>query len=210
MKKPLSFLPCWQNNLRKVVKTRLHVLSFIFLLAGLHPVSSQEDRDRKQAPSDKGRQSQGDKRNRLQGSGPPRQPGGFNRLDLLRRLLDTSPEQLRMIRDTIRRIENMTPQERDDMRKRLNKFRDMPQQSRSKMMSDFQRRQDFLERHWQGFSPDKREKEKRSFQNLSPEKRKVYINRILKVRPSSPRPPHPPREGGSRGHRNDRPSPPPR
>lgn len=190
MKKPLSFLPCCQNKPPETVKIRLYFLFFIFPVAGLHTASSQEDRDRKQDSPDKVRPSTEDKRQRIPGSGSPRQQGGYNRLEMLRRLLDTPPEHLRMIRETIRRIEQMTPPERDAMRKRLKKFRDLPSNSRSKMLSDFHTRQEFLNRHWQSFPPDKQEKEKQHFEKLPPEKRKAYINRILKNRKFPPGPPH--------------------
>ena len=190
MKKPLSFLPCCQNKPPETVKIRLYFLFFIFPVAGLHTASSQEGRDRKQDSPDKARPSTEDKRQGIPGSGPPRQQGGYNRLEMLRRLLDTPPEHLRMIRETIRRIEQMTPPERDAMRKRLKKFRDLPSNSRSKMLSDFHTRQEFLNRHWQSFPPDKQEKEKQNFEKLPPEKRKAYINRILKNRKSTPGPPH--------------------
>ena len=190
MKKPLSFLPCCQNKRPETVNIRLYFLFFIFPIAGLHTASSQEGRDRKQDSPDKVRPSTEDKRQRIPGSGPPRQQGGYNRLEMLRRLLDAPPEQLRMIRETIRRIEQMTPPERDAMRKRLKNFRDLPSNSRSKMLSDFQTRQECLNRHWQSFPPDKRDKEKQNFEKLPLEKRKPYINRILN-RKFPPGPPHP-------------------
>ncbi|MBT5380265.1 MAG: DUF3106 domain-containing protein [Opitutae bacterium] len=168
---------------------RLYFLFFIFPIAGLHTASSQEGRDRKQDSPDKVRPSTEDKRQRIPGSGPPRQQGGYNRLEMLRRLLDAPPEQLRMIRETIRRIEQMTPPERDAMRKRLKNFRDLPSNNRSKMLSDFQTRQECLNRHWQSFPPDKRDKEKQNFEKLPLEKRKAYINRILN-RKFPPVPPH--------------------
>jgi hypothetical protein len=172
------------------VKIPLYPFVFIFLVAGFYPASSQEGRDRKQDSPDKVRPSTEDKRQRVPGSGPPRQQGGYNRLEMLRRLLDTPPEHLRMIRETIRRIEQMTPPERDAMRKRLKKFRDLPSNSRTKMLSDFHARQEFLNRHWQSFPPDKREKQKQDFEKLPPEKRKAYINRIPKDRKFPPGPPH--------------------
>mgnify|MGYP005651572593 CR=1 FL=1 len=190
MKKPLSFLPCCQNKRPETVNIRLYFLFFIFPIAGLHTASSQEGRDRKQDSPDKVRPSTEDKRQRVPGSGPPRQQGGYNRLEMLRRLLDAPPEQLRMIRETIRRIEQMTPPERDAMRKRLKNFRDLPSNSRSKMLSDFQTRQECLNRHWQSFPPDKRDKEKKNFEKLPLEKRKAYINRILKNRKFPSGPPH--------------------
>jgi hypothetical protein len=172
------------------VKIPLYPFVSIFLVAGFYPASSQEDPDRRQDSSDKVRPSSEDKHQRAQGSGPPRQQGGYNRLEMLRRLLDTPPEHLRMIRETIRRIEQMTPPERDAMRKRLEKFRDLPSNSRTKMLSDFHTRQDFLNRHWQSFPSDKREKQKQDFEKLPPEKRKAYINKILKNRKFPPGPPH--------------------
>jgi hypothetical protein len=189
MKKPLRFLHCCQNKPQETVKIRLYFLCFIFPVAGLHTASSQEDRDRQDLP-DKVRPSTEDKRQRIQGSVSPRHQGGYNRMEMLRRLLDTPPEHLRMIRETIRRIEQMTPPERDAMRKRLKKFRELPSNSRTKMLSDFHTRQEFLNRHWQSFPPDKQEKEKQHFEKLPPEKRKAYINRILKNRKFPPGPPH--------------------
>jgi hypothetical protein len=190
MKKPLSFFPYCQNKPPETVKIRLYFLFFIFPIAGLHTASSQEGRDRKQDSPDNVRPSTEDKRQRIPGSGPPRQKGGYNRMEMLRRLLDTPPEQLRMIRETIRRIEQMTPPERDAMRQRLKKFSDLPSNSRSKMLSDFHTRQECLNRHWQSFPPDKREKEKQHFEKLPPEKRKAYINRILQNRKFPSGPPH--------------------
>ena len=63
--------------------------------------------------------------------------GEGEQIEMLRRLLDTPPEKLRLMRETIQRLEKMSPKDREDMRRRLKRFRELPQQRRSGMFQNF-------------------------------------------------------------------------
>ena len=200
------------------MKTSLRILlAFMVVYLGQLPRVSSGDPQpgfpkslQKQPPSPE-RLLNGKGRHLGPSSRPPRQGPGSLQIDMLRRLLDAPPEQLRYMRETIERIERMSPEQREDMRRRLHNFRDLPQHRRSEVFSDFHRRQDQLHRYWESLPPEKREREKRRLHNLPAHERKAFLDRTLgefdrgRKPPSPSSPPGPPHRKSQRG----RPSAPP-
>ncbi|MBT5908830.1 MAG: hypothetical protein HOH25_03460 [Opitutae bacterium] len=143
--------------------------------------------------------------------------GEGEQIEMLRRLLDTPPEKLRLMRETIQRLEKMSPKDREDMRRRLKRFRELPQQRRSEMFRNFHYKQnslrsyrDSLRSYWDSLPASKREKAQLDFQRLSPHERKAFVDRVL-GRSEHPRKPHLPSSGPPpRKVPHGRPPPPPR
>jgi len=101
-------------------------------------------------------------------------------MELLRFLLEASPERLQVMRRTIERVEKMTPEERKSMRARLKRFRENAPAARTKMMKDFQSRQDSLHRYWKTLDPEARAREMKHFHQLPMPERYKYMEKISK------------------------------
>ena len=101
-------------------------------------------------------------------------------MELLRFLLEASPERLQVIRRTIERVEMMTLEERKSMRGRLKHFRENAPAARSKMMKDFQSRQDLLRRYWKTLDPKAKAHEMKNFHKLPLPERQKYLEKVRK------------------------------
>ena len=109
-----------------------------------------------------------------------KRPPGEEQMELLRFLLEASPERLRVMRRTIERVEKMTPEERKGMRARLKRFRENAPAARTKMLKDFQSRQDSLHRYWKTLDPEARARETKHFHQLPMPERYKYLEKISK------------------------------
>lgn len=135
---------------------------------------------------------------------------GGEQIEMLRRLLETPPEKLRLMRETIQRVENMTPEDREDMRRRLKRFRELPLQRRSEVFRNFHHKQNSLRRYWDSLPQKKRDKELLEFQRLAPHERKAFVDRLSgRSEHGGGKPPFPP-AGTPRNVPRHRPSPQPR
>lgn len=113
-----------------------------------------------------------------------RRPPSEEQMELLRFLLEASPERLQVIRRTIERVEMMTPEERKSMRGRLKHFRENAPAARSKMMKDFQLRQDSLRRYWKTLDPKAKAQEMKNFHKLPLTDRQKYLEKVSKKQKS--------------------------
>ena len=135
--------------------------------------------------------------------------GEGEQIEMLRRLLDTPPEKLRLMRETIQRLEKMSPKDREDMRRRLKRFRELPKQRRSEVFRKFHHKQNSLRSYWDSLPAKTREKEQLEFQRLLPHERKAFMDRVLGRSERGGKPPFPPL-GPPRNAPRHRPPPPPR
>ena len=106
-----------------------------------------------------------------------KRPPSEGQMELLRFLLEASPERLQVMRRTIERVEKMTPEERKSMRVRLKRFRENAPAARTKMMKDFQSRQDALHRYWKTLDPETRAREMKHFYQLPLPARSKYLEK---------------------------------
>ena len=135
---------------------------------------------------------------------------GGEQIEMLRRLLESPPEKLRLMRETIQRVEKMTPEDREDMRLRLKRFRELPLKRRSEVFRNFHHKQNSLRRYWDSLPPKKRDKELLEFQRLAPHERKAFVDRLSgRFERGAGKPPFPP-IGSPRNVPHHRPSPQPR
>ena len=135
---------------------------------------------------------------------------GGEQIEMLRRLLESPPEKLRLMRETIQRVEKMTPEDREDMRRRLKRFRELPLKRRSEVFRNFHHKQNSLRRYWDSLPPKKRDKELLEFQRLAPHERKAFVDRLSgRFERGAGKPPFPP-IGSPRNVPHHRPSPQPR
>ena len=103
-------------------------------------------------------------------------------INLLKSLLDTPPERLKIMRKTIERIESMNPEQKRALRQRLSTLNNKSPEGRSRELANLRTRHEKLSVFWQSLSPEKRSKEINQFQKLSYEDRAKYLKRInLKV-----------------------------
>ena len=109
-----------------------------------------------------------------------RRPPSEEQMELLRFLLEASPERLQVIRRTIERVEKMTPEERKSMRGRLKRFRENAPAARTKMMKDFQSRQDSLRKYWKTLDSETKAREMSNFYQLSFADRQKYLEKVRK------------------------------
>lgn len=114
-----------------------------------------------------------------------RRPPSEEQMELLRFLLEASPERLQVIRGTIERVEKMTAEERKSMRARLKHFRENAPAVRSKMMKDFQSRQDLLRKYWKTLDSETKAREMKNFHKLPFPERQKYLEMIRKNRRST-------------------------
>jgi hypothetical protein len=135
--------------------------------------------------------------------------GEGEQIEMLRRLLDTPPDKLRLMRETIQRLEKMSHKDREDMRRRLKRFRELPQQRRSEMFRNFHYKQNSLRSYWDSLPAKTREKEQLEFQRLLPHERKAFMDRVLGRSERGGKHPFPPL-GPPRNAPRHRPPPPPR
>ncbi|MBT3637599.1 MAG: hypothetical protein HN531_11705 [Opitutae bacterium] len=114
-----------------------------------------------------------------------KRPPSEEQMELLRFLLEASPERLQVIRGTIERVEKMTPEERKSMRARLKRFRENAPAARTKMMKDFHMRQDLLRRYWKTLDPETEAREIKHFHQLPMPERHKYLEKIRKKQKAS-------------------------
>ena len=160
-------------------------IPFVFqlLFVGLFAHSSLGE---KEEPSLKGKTREDSRLSRFDQNrtGPglhrKKRPPGDEQMELLRFLLEASPERLQVMRRTIERVEKMTPEERKSMRARLKRFRENAPAARTKMMKDFQSRQDSLHRYWKTLDPEARARETKHFHQLPMPERYKYLEKIRK------------------------------
>jgi len=105
-------------------------------------------------------------------------------MELLRFLLEASPERLQVIRRTIERVEKMTPEERKSIRGRLKHFRENAPSARTKMMKDFQSRQDSLRKYWKTLDSEAKAREMKNFHQLPLPERQKYLEKVRKKQKS--------------------------
>jgi hypothetical protein len=134
--------------------------------------------------------------------------GEGEQIEMLRRLLDTPPEKLRLMRETIQRLEKMSPKDREDMRRRLKRFRELPKQRRSEVFRKFHHKQNSLRSYWDSLPAKTREKEQLEFQRLLPHERKAFMDRVLGRSERGGKPPFPPLGPPKNAPRNQPPPPP--
>ena len=160
-------------------------IPFVFqlLFVGLFAHSSLGE---KEEPSLKGKTREDSRLSRFEqnrtGSGLHRKkrPPGDEQMELLRFLLEASPERLQVMRRTIERVEKMTPEERKSMRARLKRFRENAPAARTKMMKDFQSRQDSLRKYWKTLDSEAKAREMNNFHQLSLPDRQRYLEKVKK------------------------------
>jgi hypothetical protein len=109
-----------------------------------------------------------------------RRPPSEEQMELLRFLLEASPERLQVIRRTIERVEKMSPEERKGMKVRLKHFRENAPAARTKMMRDFQSRQDSLRKYWKTLDPETQSREMKKFHQLALPERQKYLEKVRK------------------------------
>lgn len=109
--------------------------------------------------------------------GKTRMPA-VSEINLLRSLLDSSPERLKIMRKTIERVESMSPDQKKKIKDRLSKLRDLPPQIRIKELGRLRVRHEKLNRYWQSLSPEIRKDEIDTFRKLNLEERDNYHKRI--------------------------------
>ena len=102
-----------------------------------------------------------------------------NQIDLLRSLLDASPERLRLMKKTIERVESMTPDQKRNVKVRLRKLRDAPPHIRFKELGNLRLRHEKLTKYWQSLKTEKRKSEMKNFQNLSLSERDSYFRDVI-------------------------------
>ena len=107
---------------------------------------------------------------------------GVNEVELLRSLLDASPERLKIMKKTIERVESMSPQKKKEIKKRLRQLKDSPQHIRAKELGWLKRRQEQLNNYWQTLSPQDRENEIKSFRAIPSGEREKYFRSIIKTK----------------------------
>ena len=107
---------------------------------------------------------------------------GANEVELLRSLLDASPERLKIMKKTIERVESMSPQKKKEIKKRLRQLKDSPPHIRAKELGWLKRRQEQLNNYWQTLSPQDRENEIKSFRALPSGEREKYFRSIIKTK----------------------------
>ena len=107
---------------------------------------------------------------------------GVNEVELLRSLLDASPERLKIMKKTIERVESMSPQKKKEIKKRLRQLKDSPPHIRAKELGWLKRRQEQLNNYWQTLSPQDRENEIKSFRALPSGEREKYFRSIIKTK----------------------------
>ncbi len=109
-----------------------------------------------------------------------RRPPSEEQMELLRFLLEASPERLQVIRRTIERVEKMSPEERKNMKVRLKHFRENAPAARVKMMRDFQSRQDSLRKYWKTLDSETQSREMKKFHQLALPERQKYLEKVRK------------------------------
>ena len=102
-----------------------------------------------------------------------------DQIDLLRSLLDASPERLRVMKKTIERVESMTPDQKRNVKIRLRKLRDAPPHIRFKELGNLRLRHEKLTKYWQSLKSEKRKSEIKNFQNLSLSERDSYYRDVI-------------------------------
>jgi hypothetical protein len=102
-----------------------------------------------------------------------------DQIDLLRSLLDASPERLRVMKKTIERVESMSPDQKRNVKMRLRKLRDAPPHIRFKELGNLRLRYEKLNKYWKSLKSEKRKSEMKNFQNLSLSERDSYFRDVV-------------------------------
>ena len=102
-----------------------------------------------------------------------------DQIDLLRSLLDASPERLRVMKKTIERVESMSPDQKRNVKMRLRKLRDAPPHIRFKELGNLRLRYEKLNKYLKSLKSEKRKSEMKNFQNLSLSERDSYFRDVV-------------------------------
>lgn len=103
---------------------------------------------------------------------------GANQVELLRALLDASPENLRILRKTIERVEGMSLEQKKVIKHRLRNLKNLQPERRIKELRALRHRQDVLSKYWNSLDLEIREREMKNFYKLSLLERKKYFEKI--------------------------------
>ena len=104
---------------------------------------------------------------------------GVNEVELLRSLLDASPERLKIMKKTIERVESMSPQKKKEIKKRLRQLKDSPPHIRAHEIGRLKRRYEQLTQHWATMNPQDRQNEINAFRALSFPEREKYFKSVI-------------------------------
>ena len=104
---------------------------------------------------------------------------GANEVELLRSLLDASPERLKIMKKTIERVESMSPQKKKEIKMRLKQLKDSPPHLREHELGRLKRRYEQLTQHWASLQPKDRQNEIKAFRALSFTEREKYFKRVI-------------------------------
>lgn len=103
---------------------------------------------------------------------------GANEVELLRSLLDASPERLKIMKKTIERVESMSPQKKKEIKMRLRQLKDSPPHLRAHELGRLKRRYEQLTQHWASLEPKDRQNEIKAFRALSFTEREKYFKSV--------------------------------
>ena len=107
---------------------------------------------------------------------------GANEVELLRTLLDASPERLKIMKKTIERVESMSPQKKKEIKKRLRQLKDSPPHIRADEIGRLKRRYEQLTQYWASLNPKDRQNEIKAFRALTFPEREKYFKSVLQYK----------------------------
>ena len=107
---------------------------------------------------------------------------GANEVELLRSLLDASPERLKIMKKTIERVESMSPQKKKEIKKRLRQLKDSPPHIRADEIGRLKRRYEQLTQHWASLNPKDQQNEIKAFRALSFPEREKYFKSVIQYK----------------------------
>lgn len=113
------------------------------------------------------------------GAGFPRV--GDEEIRMLRRLMDLSPERLKILRRTIERIENYSEEEREALKKKLSHFSNRSPEERGRKIEDLMRTHARLKEHMEKLSPGERASRMKKFQSLNLNEKKRFLDELKKT-----------------------------
>lgn len=107
---------------------------------------------------------------------------GANEVELLRSLLDASPERLKIMKKTIERVESMSPQKKKEIKKRLRQLKDSPPHIRADEIGRLKRRYEQLTQYWASLNPKDRQNEIKAFRALTFPEREKYFKSVIQYK----------------------------
>ena len=107
---------------------------------------------------------------------------GANEVELLRSLLDASPERLKIMKKTIERVESMSPEKKKEIKMRWRQLKESPPHLRAQELGRLKRRHDQLSEYWATLNSKDRQNEIKAFRALSFTEREKYFKSVIKFK----------------------------